>query len=151
MKTETYAGRKISARALKGAEWGRIEIKLNGNDYHNPLGSDVDKAIADLKNELDYVDEWTANNGVDGDMWPAVVLRPGTFEMCSLDLHPRDIGGVCQHSWCVKHRCQWDMPDDVQPDSIQCRDTASDDGIFCGAHADLNHNIAIAADAASGK
>jgi hypothetical protein len=141
MKTETYAGRKISARLLKGGmDFGRIEIKLNGVVFRRPLGFDEDKAIGDLKRELAQVDEWTAGHGVDGDRWTADYFVPGTFEMCSIG-HPRDIGGACKHTWCVKHRCHWEMPDDEIPDSDQCRDIATEDSPYCQTHTDLHNDL----------
>lgn len=150
MKTETYAGRKISIRALKGDHWGYMTSTINGHQVTRQFGSDEAKALDQMKATIDQIDLFIADEGIDGGRWEAKWLAPGTFELGTCG-HPRDIGGVCRHGWCVKHRCQWDMPDSEQPDSIQCRDTAMNDRLFCEPHADLNHSIAIAADAAPGR
>lgn len=102
MLRETHAGRKITARDLKGLNWGYCTITVNGEDWGRRTGTAAE-AVRLLAIEFDAIDAWTTAHGIDGDRWDAKYFPPGTFELCP-EGHPRDIGGLCVHSWCVRER-----------------------------------------------
>jgi hypothetical protein len=99
MIRETYRGRKLTARAGKGSDWGRILLTVNGEALYAPVGRDERAALGTVKAQVDFIDR---DPSVDGDRWAACWYAPGTYEMCPGGLHPQDIGGPCRHSSCAR-------------------------------------------------
>lgn len=95
MITETYRGRKITARALGGQDWGRTRVTINGVVVGGWSGSS-EHELELLRRTIDLIDEAP----VDGDRWPPHYYAPGTYELCDKGLHPREVGGSCTHSTC---------------------------------------------------
>ncbi len=100
MLRETYRGRKLTARAGKGREWGTVAVTCNGEVAAVPATMDLRKALDGVKATIDYIDREPVN----GDRWAAYWYTRGTYEMCPEELHPQAIGGECQHFTCVRRR-----------------------------------------------
>lgn len=98
MITETYRGRKLTAR--KGREYGTVVVTCGGEPVSWPMTTDPASGLAGVRATIDFVDR---EPFVNGDRWGACWYAPGTYEMCQEGIHPQDIGGPCRHSTCVEH------------------------------------------------
>lgn len=98
MIRETYKGRKLTARAGTGRDYGRILLTVNGTPIYPPLGRDERAALDQLRREVDAIDA----KPVDGNAWGPEWYAPGTFEMCPEGIHPQAVGGLCQHFTCQR-------------------------------------------------
>jgi hypothetical protein len=99
MITETYEGRKLTAR--RGREWGTTAVAVNGQTVASALSTDLRGALAGVRETISLIDR---EPFINGDRWAAHWYAPGTYEMCPRELHPMDIGGQCRHSTCVRER-----------------------------------------------
>ena len=99
MLTQTYRGRKL--RVKKGREWGTVDGFVNGYCAITQTTRDEAPVLAQLRNQIDFIDR----EPVDGDRWGAEWYAPGTFTMCErTGLHPVALGGQCQHFTCKRER-----------------------------------------------
>src|SRR5258708_6616083 len=87
MIRETYHGRKLTARAGKGTDWGRILLTVNGEAVYAPMGRDERAALDQLRRQINAIDAEPIN----GNAWDARWYAPGTFEMCPAGIHPQEI------------------------------------------------------------
>lgn len=100
MKTETYKGRKLKVRIGRGQDIGKLFITVNGHTWTS-YGHDEERALAQLCRNIDFIDQ---DPVVDGGRWSAYWYAPGTYKMCSEDLHPVALNGECRHFTCVRKR-----------------------------------------------
>jgi hypothetical protein len=100
MIRETYKGRKLTARAVNGRDYGRVLLTVNGTPIYPPLGRDERAALDQLRREIDVIDAAP----VDGNSWEAHWYAPGTYELCPKEIHAQAIGGQCQHLTCKRDR-----------------------------------------------
>ena len=106
MASETYKGRRLSIRPKRGQYGERTwDVRVNGKPiaFVRQYGPDAAvKTLADVKQELDYIDERAAA----GDWgWEAHYYAPGTYEVCEHG-HPHGIGQACVHFYCVRERAR---------------------------------------------
>lgn len=94
MTRETYKGRKL--KVAKG-EWGGLVGLINGQPEPIRYGVPDREIIAQLRRDVDLVDEGPIN----GDRWGAYMYAPGTYELCG-NGHPKTIGEACLHSYCQR-------------------------------------------------
>ncbi|MFE0326273.1 hypothetical protein ACFW08_05590 [Streptomyces sp. NPDC058960] len=129
MKRETYKGRKIKVVAGRGADWGYTRITVNGVDKGKWMQSE-DEALRSTRGTIDHADEV----GIDGDRYGAEWYAPGTFELCD-EGHPKEIGGECLHSWCVRQHAEAaqvvEEPTEVATESTQ--ESPAEEGFYASA------------------
>lgn len=99
MITETYLGRKIRIVKGQGRDFGYSRVRLNGVELGRWLG-DENKVLSRIRGAINGVE---AVGGINGDKYGAEWYTPGTFETCE-NGHPREIGGLCLHSYCIARR-----------------------------------------------
>lgn len=96
MKTATHNGCRIKVRMSRDKFGPRPVATVNGEPFP-ANGLTEDELIDDIVSSLAYVHA----DPINGDRWPAHYYPPGTYELCDND-HPREIGGTCRHSYCVR-------------------------------------------------
>lgn len=96
--TEMHSGCKIKVRAGRKQAWGTMIALVNGESFPVAEKFEEAQAVAEIKRTLDLVH----SAPVDGDRWPANFYAPGTYELCDEGIHPREIGGQCQHFTCLR-------------------------------------------------
>jgi len=95
--TETYKGRKL--KVARGREWGTLTGSVNGTPVSWPISRDEAAVLADLRNQVDWIDR----EPVDGARWGAEWYAPGAYAICERSgIHPVALGGQCRHPYCIK-------------------------------------------------
>lgn len=95
----THNGCKVTVKAGRGRDWSHIFATVNGAPVPVAEGQSIERALAEVTCLLDMVHAAP----IDGDRWPPHYYAPGTYELCDSETHPREVGGVCTHSWCRKN------------------------------------------------
>ena len=99
MLSETYQGRKLKVK--KGREWGTLVGSVNGTPVTWPTGRDETATLAQIKAQIDWIDQEPVN----GERWGAEWYAPGTYAICERSgIHPVALGGECQHFTCKRER-----------------------------------------------
>lgn len=99
MRTETYKGRKLKVRVGRKSDWGKTFASVNGTPVFLVEKFDEEKALAELRRDVDTIDQVP----VDGDRNPAYWYAPGTYILC-VSGHPVALGGECLHFTCREER-----------------------------------------------
>jgi hypothetical protein len=98
MLSETYRGRKLKVK--KGREWGTLVGTVNGTPVTWPMSRDEAACLAQIKAQIDWIDQEPVN----GARWGAEWYAPGTYTMCGEGIHPVALDGECRHPYCEAKR-----------------------------------------------